>query len=65
MANEQVRENFKIPKAASEKLAELAEAMDKSKTELLVYMINTEYERREKLLAVYHKSQADLANLRK
>lgn len=66
MGNEEmVRENFKIPKAVSEKLAELAQAMDKSKTDLLVYMINAEYERRETLLSVYHKSQAELEKLRK
>lgn len=63
--DDMVRENFKIPKAVSEKLAELAQAMDKSKTELLIIMVNAEYERRGKLLETYRKTQAELAELRK
>ena len=66
MGNEEsIRENFKLPKSVSEKFAELAAVMDKSKTELLIYMIDSEYERREKLLEAYHKAQESLKELRK
>lgn len=66
MGNEDmVRENFKLPKESSEKLAKLAAAMDKSKTELLIYMIDSEYDRREKLLEAYQKAQESLKELRK
>ena len=66
MGNEDtVRENFKLPKQTSEKLAKLAAAMDKSKTELLIFMIDAEYERRTELLKAYQKAQEALAALRK
>lgn len=51
------RENFKLTEEVSQKFAELADAMGKSKTELIVYLIESEYERREDLLKAFHRMQ--------
>lgn len=51
------RENFKLTEETSRKFAELADALGKSKTELIVYLIDAEYERRGDLLKAFRKMQ--------
>lgn len=51
------RENFKLTEETSRKFTELADALGKSKTELIVYLIDSEYERRSDLLKAFHKMQ--------